>query len=156
MSETTKVQTLDELADLLARLRVAGGDKRPVIVHCHGVFDLLHIGHIRYLQKARELGDVLVVTVTPDQYVNKGPHRPAFDEKHRLDSLAALDCVDYVAVNQWPIAAEALRLLKPDIYAKGAEFLERKTPNCSPKRPWCRSWAVVSNSLTKCGRVRLI
>lgn len=128
MPEIPKVKSIDELADLLTSLRSAGGDKPPVVVQCHGVFDLLHIGHIRYLQKARELGDLLVVTVTPDRFVNKGPHRPAFNEKHRVDSLAALDCVDYVAVNQWPIATEALRLLKPDIYAKGAEFRDHKTP----------------------------
>jgi len=128
MSGIPKVKRLTELADLLANLRTAGGDKPPVVVHCHGVFDLLHIGHIRYLQKARELGDLLVVTATPDRYVNKGPHRPAFNEKHRMDSLAALDCVDYVAVNEWPIASETLRLLKPDIYAKGAEFRDHKTP----------------------------
>jgi rfaE bifunctional protein nucleotidyltransferase chain/domain len=128
MSDNPKVKSLNELADLLADLRAAGGDTPPVVVHCHGVFDLLHIGHIRYLQKARELGDVLVVTATPDRYVNKGPHRPAFNVKHRLDALAALDCVDYVAVNEWPIASEALRLLKPDIYAKGAEFRDDKTP----------------------------
>jgi len=128
MPDTSKVKTLDELADLLAERREAASGKPPVVVHCHGVFDLLHIGHIRYLQKARELGDLLVVTATPDRYVNKGPHRPAFTEKHRLDSLAALDCVDYVALNAWPIAAEALRLLKPDVYAKGAEFRDQKTP----------------------------
>ncbi|MDP6721569.1 MAG: adenylyltransferase/cytidyltransferase family protein, partial [Pirellulaceae bacterium] len=119
---------MNELADLLAELRTTDGDKPPVVVHCHGVFDLLHIGHIRYLQKARELGDLLIVTATPDRHVNKGPHRPAFNEKHRLDSLAALDCVDYVAVNEWPTAAETLRLLKPDIYAKGAEFRDHGTP----------------------------
>ncbi len=128
MPENSKVKTLSELAELLAARREVPGEQRPVVVQCHGVFDLLHIGHIRYLQKARELGDLLVVTATPDRFVNKGPHRPAFNEKHRLDSLAALDCVDYVAVNEWPIAAEALRLLKPDIYAKGAEFRDHKTP----------------------------
>ncbi|MDP6466994.1 MAG: PfkB family carbohydrate kinase [Pirellulaceae bacterium] len=128
MPGISKVKSLNELADLLAELRTTDGDKPPVVVHCHGVFDLLHIGHIRYLQKARELGDLLIVTATPDRHVNKGPHRPAFNEKHRLDSLAALDCVDYVAVNEWPTAAETLRLLKPDIYAKGAEFRDHGTP----------------------------
>ncbi len=128
MSETSKVKTIGELAALLDAARAANRDARPIVVHCHGVFDLLHIGHIRYLQKARELGDLLVVTATPDRYVNKGPHRPAFNEKHRVDSLAALDCVDYVAVNEWPIAAEAIRLLRPEVYVKGAEFRDHKTP----------------------------
>lgn len=98
------------------------------IVHCHGVFDLLHIGHIRYLQAAKQLGDVLVVTVTPDQFVNKGPHRPVFEEKLRAQALAALDCVDSVSINRWPTATEAIRELRPHVYVKGAEFRDRKTP----------------------------
>ncbi len=123
-----KITSLNELADRLEEWRQAAGDRRPTLVHCHGVFDLLHIGHIRYLQKARELGDMLVVTVTPDRFVNKGPQRPAFHERLRVDALAALDCVDYVAVNEWPAASQTIALLKPDVYAKGAEFRDRKTP----------------------------
>ena len=99
-----------------------------VVVHCHGVFDLLHIGHIRYLQAARQLGDVLVVTVTADQFVNKGPHRPVFEERLRAQALAALDCVDHVSISRCPTATEALRQLRPDVYVKGAEFRDHKTP----------------------------
>jgi len=114
-------------ADLVRRVeswREAG----QKVVHCHGVFDLLHIGHIRYLQRASELGDVLAVTVTPDSFVNKGPHRPAFLQQHRLEAVAALDCVDAVACNRWPTACEAIRALRPAVYAKGAEFRHHKTP----------------------------
>ena len=125
MARSPKVKSFPELIELVAELR-AGPPRR--IVYCHGVFDLLHIGHIRYLQKARELGDVLIVTLTRDEFVNKGPHRPAFSDQLRLDALAALDCVDYVAINEWPTATPALRHLRPDIYAKGAEFRDRKTP----------------------------
>jgi len=109
---------LDQLAREVRRLRAEG----KTIVHCHGVFDLLHIGHIRYLRAAKEYGDVLVVTVTPDEYVDKGPGRPAFNQDLRTEGLAALDCVDYVAVNRWPTAEETLRLLRPNYYAKGSEF----------------------------------
>jgi len=119
-----KIHTLDDLAGHLPALRAAG----KKVVHCHGVFDLLHIGHIRYLQRASQLGDVLVVTVTPDKYVNKGPHRPAFAEQLRMDAVAALECVDYLALNQWPTAIEALGMLRPDVYVKGAEFRDHKTP----------------------------
>lgn len=90
--------------------------------------DLLHIGHIRYLEKAKRLGDILVVTVTPDCYVNKGPHRPAFPDLLRAEAIAALDAVDYVAINEWPTAVETLDLLRPDVYAKGAEFRQNRTP----------------------------
>lgn len=119
-----KIVTLEELSNLL------GDDRRQdrVVVQCHGVFDLLHIGHIRYLQSARKLGDILVVTVTADQFVNKGPHRPVFEERLRAQALAALDCVDYVCISRQPTATAAMRQLRPDVYVKGAEFRDQKTP----------------------------
>ena len=113
-----KIKTLDELATLLSTHRAQG----KKIVHCHGVFDLLHIGHIRYFEQARSMGDVLVVTVTPDCHVDKGPHRPAFTETLRAEAVASLNCVDLVAINRWPTAEETLRLLRPDVYVKGSEF----------------------------------
>jgi bifunctional ADP-heptose synthase (sugar kinase/adenylyltransferase) len=68
------------------------------------------------------MGDVLVVTVTPDEYVDKGPERPVFGQNLRAESVAALACVDYVAINRWPTAEETLRLLRPTYYVKGQEF----------------------------------
>ena len=124
MLRNDKMKSIAELASVLVSLR-ADGER---IIHCHGVFDLLHIGHFRYLQKAANLGDVLVVTVTPDLHVNKGHSRPAFSEHLRAEALSALDCVDYVAVNEWQTAETTIRLLKPDVYAKGAEYRERRTP----------------------------
>jgi rfaE bifunctional protein nucleotidyltransferase chain/domain len=110
-----KIKRLDDLAVTLAALRDAGRK----IVHCHGVFDLLHIGHIKHLEAARRLGDVLVVTVTPDRYVNKGPHRPAFPERLRAEALASLACVDFVAINEWPTAVETIHRLRPHFFVKG-------------------------------------
>lgn len=118
----TKVVPLAELPARLASLR---SGKRVVL--CHGVFDLLHVGHVRHLEAARRLGDLLVVTVTPDQYVHKGPDRPAFADRLRAEMLAALDCVDLVAINRWPTAVETIRLVQPDLYAKGSEY--RDTPD---------------------------
>ncbi len=112
---SSKIKRVDELAGTLATLR-SGGRK---IVHCHGVFDLLHIGHIKHLEAARKLGDVLVVTLTPDRFVNKGPHRPAFPERLRAEALASLVCVDFVAINEWPTAVETIQRLKPNLYVKG-------------------------------------
>lgn len=117
-----KVRDLNQLAADLAELRSQG----KKIVHCHGVFDLLHLGHIRHLESARKNGDVLVVTLTPDQWVNKGPHRPAFPHDYRAEALASLQCVDFVALNQWPTATETIRLLRPHFFAKGGEFRDRK------------------------------
>jgi rfaE bifunctional protein nucleotidyltransferase chain/domain len=100
--------------------------KSKIVVLCHGVFDLLHIGHIKYFKEAKSMGDILVVTITPDRYVNKGPGRPAFNEKHRAEAIAALDIVDYVAINEWPTAIETIKLLKPDIYVKGPDYKDYK------------------------------
>ena len=113
-----KVIDLDELALKLNELRARG--KR--IIHCHGCFDLMHPGHIKYFQAAKKMGDVLVVTVTPDRYVDKGPGRPVFSETLRTESIAALECVNYVSINKWPTAEKTLRLIQPDYYVKGQEF----------------------------------
>jgi rfaE bifunctional protein nucleotidyltransferase chain/domain len=118
-----KILSIDELGSQLAELKKQG--KR--IVLCHGVFDLLHIGHIRYFRQAAKMGDVLVVTVTPDEFVDKGPDRPAFTAALRVEAIASLDAVNFVAVNKWPTAEETLRLLRPDYYVKGAEFKEIDT-----------------------------
>lgn len=113
-----KIFPLEKLVIEIQQLKDVG----EKIVHCHGVFDLLHIGHIRHFHQAKKNGDILVVTITPDRFVDKGDHRPAFPENLRAEALASLDIVDYVAINNWPTAENTLRLLKPDIYAKGAEF----------------------------------
>lgn len=113
-----KAFSLEELAARLSDCRQRG----QKVALCHGVFDLLHVGHLRHFRQARDLADLLVVTVTPDRFVNKGPGRPVFGEDLRLESLSELECVDYVAVNEWPTAIETIRLLKPDFYVKGAEY----------------------------------
>ena len=121
---TGKVIGLEQAAELVAAHRAAG----QRVVQAHGVFDLLHIGHMRFLMGARRLGDVLVVTITPDRFVNKGPHRPAFTEALRAEALASLAYVDYVVVNAWPTAVEAIALLRPDLFAKGSEYQDNRTP----------------------------
>ncbi len=120
-----KILTIEELSKKLQNLKPEG----KKIVLCHGCFDLMHPGHIKYFQAAKKMGDILIVTVTPDVYVGKGPNRPVFNQYLRSESIAALECVDYVAINNWPTAEETLRLLRPDIYVKGQEFenLDDKT-----------------------------
>lgn len=117
-----KVKTLDELSEKIQKLKKEG--KR--IVHCHGVFDLLHPGHIRYFHAAKREGDILIVTLTQDKYVGKGPGRPVFNQQLRLESIAALECVDYVAINEWPTAVETIQKIKPDVYVKGKEYEKRE------------------------------
>jgi len=115
-----KIKTIESLTKIVKTER----EKNQKVVHCHGVFDLLHIGHIRYFEQAKQMGDLLVVTVTADTFVDKGPHRPAFSQDLRAEAVASLKCVDYVAVNPWMTAEKTLRLIKPDVYVKGAEFKE--------------------------------
>jgi rfaE bifunctional protein nucleotidyltransferase chain/domain len=110
--------SLDEIAALSQRLRAQG---RRVVL-CHGAFDLLHTGHIRYLQRARREGDILLVTLTADAYVNKGPGRPVFNQQLRAENLAALECVDYVAIHHAVAAVDALHKIQPNVYAKGSEY----------------------------------
>lgn len=117
-----KIQSLDALSEIITREQSNG--RR--VVHCHGVFDLLHLGHIRHFEQARTFGDVLVVTLTPDRYVNKGAHRPAFPERLRAETIAALSVVDYVAVNAWSTAVETLHRLRPDVYCKGSEYRQNQ------------------------------
>lgn len=116
--KSAKIVDLQELVEIVVRLK----KENKKIVLSHGVFDLIHIGHIRHFGAAKKLGDVLIATVTPDQYVNKGPGRPIFTEELRVQSIAALDAVDYVAINKWPTAVETVRLLKPDTYTKDVEY----------------------------------
>jgi len=112
---------INELAVKINSLKSKG----KKIVHCHGIFDILHIGHIRYLEKAKQMGDILVVTITPDRYVDKGIGRPVFNELLRSEMVASLHFVDYVAINHWQTAVETIRLLKPDFYIRGADFKNR-------------------------------
>ena len=113
-----KILPLSELAVRLETLKREG----KKIVLCHGCFDLMHPGHIKYFQASKAMGDILVVTITPDIFVDKGPGRPVFSQDLRAESIAALECVDFVAINEWPTAQETLRLLRPDVYVKGQEF----------------------------------
>jgi len=77
---------------------------------------------VRHFEQARKLGDMLVVTLTPDRFVNKGVGRPAFTESLRAEFLTSLGCVDFVAINRWPTAVETIRMLRPAVFAKGSEF----------------------------------
>jgi rfaE bifunctional protein kinase chain/domain/rfaE bifunctional protein nucleotidyltransferase chain/domain len=113
-----KIINVKEIADLSQQLRAEG----KCVVLCHGTFDLMHTGHIRYLQRAKQQGDALFVTVTADAFVRKGVGRPVFNESLRVESLAALACVDFVAINHAVSAVGALNAIRPSIYVKGSEY----------------------------------
>ena len=115
-----RVLTLDEAGAYAADLRATG--RR--IVFTNGVFDLLHPGHVRYLQAARNEGDVLIIGVNSDQSVrsNKGPSRPIVPESERAELLAALASVDAVVVFDDPTPADIIERLQPDVLVKGADW----------------------------------
>lgn len=113
-----KIKTVDEMAEIAKQLRQRG---RPVVL-AHGCFDLMHMGHVRHLEAARSEGQALFVTITTDHHVNKGPGRPVFPELFRAEMIAALECVDFVAVSQWPTAEGVLHLVRPDVYVKGSDY----------------------------------
>ena len=113
-----KILSLRDLSKKSAQLRKEGKH----IILCHGTFDLLHTGHIRYLKSAREKGDILFVTITADSFVNKGPGRPVFPQDLRAENLSSLTCVDFVSINNAPTAVNAISELKPHAYAKGSDY----------------------------------
>ncbi|MDP2924956.1 MAG: PfkB family carbohydrate kinase [Nanoarchaeota archaeon] len=118
-----KIKSIEELKEILDSYRFNG--KR--IVLCHGCFDLVHYGHILHFLNSKEQGDILVVTVTPDKFIQKGPGRPFFKEDIRIKHLANIECIDYVTLNKWDTAIETIKVLKPHIYSKGKEVLDNKT-----------------------------
>jgi rfaE bifunctional protein nucleotidyltransferase chain/domain len=126
----TKVLSHDEL--LAARQRAKSEGRR--VVQCHGCFDIVHPGHIRHLRQARSLGDLLLVTITGDAQMKKGVGRPLIPEELRADNLAALDCVDWVYVEQRPTAAELLDEVRPDVYVKGREYETNNDPRFKAER----------------------
>lgn len=115
-----KIRALPELASLAAAARAAGQS----VVLAHGVFDLIHMGHVRHLEEARRHGDLLIVSVTANAFVNKGPGRPVFTDTMRAEMLAALEYVDWVGINHAATAEPMIEAVKPDVYAKGPDYAE--------------------------------
>ena len=115
-----RVLSVRDLVDERERLRARG--KQVVLTNGH--FDLLHVGHLRYLQQARALGDVLVVGVNSDASTaaRKGPDRPIVPQDERAELLAALSCVDFVVVFDAVTAEDLVAAVRPDIYAKGGDY----------------------------------
>jgi len=114
----TKIKTWNELQKELTYLKKNG----KKIGLCHGVFDLLHPGHIKHFDVAKEKVDVLVVSLTADKFLNKGPGRPAFDQLTRAETLSHLNQVDYVVISPHETAIPIISLVKPNLYFKGTEY----------------------------------
>ena len=116
-----KLRGLEQLAESLSGKKV---------VLANGCFDILHVGHLRYLKGARSLGDVLVVAINSDQSVRaiKDPGRPILDEHERVALVSALECVDYVVLFDEPDVTRVLKTLRPAVHAKGTDYTEETVP----------------------------
>ena len=119
-----KIIERERLAQELRQVQARGGK----VVQCHGCFDIVHPGHVQYLQFARQLGDVLVVSLTGDAAIAKGADRPYIPQELRAENLAALEFVDWVVVDSRPTACELLEMLRPDVYVKGREYAGATDP----------------------------
>ena len=119
MTLEAKIKPLEELAEIRTGLQAA----KKRVVHCHGVFDLLYVGVIRHFQLAKELGDVLMVTLVADAQSPRGPGGLLFNEQLRAEAVAALGSVDYVAITASSSAVDAIQTLRPDVYVPWDEDL---------------------------------
>ncbi len=117
-----KIKRLRDLVRIVEKLKKEG----KKIVHCHGVFDLVHPGHIRHFNSAKSYGDILIVTLTADKFVRKGPGRPIFNQYLRAEVLASVEYIDYIAIVDSDSAIPAIKKLKPDFYIKGPDYKSRK------------------------------
>jgi rfaE bifunctional protein nucleotidyltransferase chain/domain len=117
-----KIYNIDQLKLKISQLK----KERKKIVHCHGVFDLLHVGHVKHFETAKSLGDYLVVTLTSDKYVNKGPSRPIFNQDLRCEFISALSCVDAVCISDYQTSETVIKIIKPNFYFKGPDYKVNK------------------------------
>ena len=126
ITEPIKLKTQAELRVLISRAQAQG----RTVVFANGCFDLIHVGHIRYLRAARALGDLLVVGINSDAAVRalKGPGRPLMNEEERAEIISALQCVDYVTIFSEPTADPILAALRPNIHAKGTDYTAETVP----------------------------
>jgi len=124
----------EELVNQVTAARKAGAR----IVLANGCFDVLHVGHVRYLAGARELGDILIVGINSDEQVaiQKGPGRPVLPAMERAEIVAALESVTYVTIFEEPTVEQLLLTLKPDVHAKGTDY----TTDSVPERDVVRSY----------------
>jgi D-glycero-beta-D-manno-heptose 1-phosphate adenylyltransferase len=122
----TKIVSANDLRAVLEKAKAAG--KR--VVFANGCFDTLHVGHVRYLRGAKEMGELLIVGVNADESVRrlKGPGRPILDEHARAQLVAALRCVDYVVLFPEANVERLLEELRPDVHAKGTDYTAESVP----------------------------
>jgi rfaE bifunctional protein kinase chain/domain/rfaE bifunctional protein nucleotidyltransferase chain/domain len=116
-----KIIDINNISSLLKKKRYGKS-----VVHCHGVFDFFHFGHLKYLKSAKKFGQILVVSVTSDNFVNKGSNRPFYKAQQRLEMLSSIDIVDYVVLSNHHNAEKIIEKIRPDFYVKGPDYNNAK------------------------------
>ncbi|HKQ54061.1 MAG TPA: adenylyltransferase/cytidyltransferase family protein [Pyrinomonadaceae bacterium] len=131
---------------LIARVAIARKHGARVVL-ANGCFDILHVGHVRYLEGAKALGDLLVVAVNTDAQVRaqKGEGRPLVPERERAEVVAGLRAVDYVTIFQEPTVEQLLLAIRPDIHAKGTDYTEETVPERDVVRSYGGRVAIVGD-----------
>ena len=121
MNNKKKIFTLNKLKRTIANARI-----NKKIGLCHGVFDLLHLGHIKHFEEAKKNCDILIVSVTQNKFIKKGPGRPAFNEIQRMEALSSLEFIDYVTLSNQESSIDIINEIKPNIYFKGPDYKNTK------------------------------
>ena len=133
-----------ELNDLLKKIQLFRKlNPKKKVVLCHGIFDILHIGHLRYFKEAKKIGDFVVASVTADKHVIKGLNRPYFNDNYRSEFLNSIEEVNAVYIDNSPSALNIINKLKPDYYLKGDEYSNLKSD--LTKKIYLEKKAVIQN-----------
>ena len=123
MNLKKKIIDFDQAGKFFNKIRL-----NKKIIHCHGVFDLVHPGHIRHLSYCKSKADVLIVSITPDKFIKKGVYRPLVPEKIRANNLSVLELVDYVVIDKFKHPYNIIKKIKPHYFAKGNEYFNSPNP----------------------------
>jgi rfaE bifunctional protein kinase chain/domain/rfaE bifunctional protein nucleotidyltransferase chain/domain len=140
IDHTNKIKHLSQISRIVKDLKKEG----KIIVQCHGVFDLIHPGHIRHFASAKKHGDILIVSITADAYVRKGPGRPIFSQQLRAEVLAAMTDIDFVTIVESENAIQAIKTIRPNIYIKGPDYKNRPEKSVVPRKLGVEEEAVKS------------
>ncbi|MDC1076103.1 PfkB family carbohydrate kinase [Litorivicinus sp.] len=135
MLDSHKIKSLEEVKAIVGEY-----PREQTVALCHGVFDIVHPGHIRHFKHVSEMADILIVSLTRDQYINKGPVQPYLPDELRAFNLAALEYVDYVVIDDNPEPLRNIEKLRPDFYAKGYEYAAGENPKTEKERKALESY----------------
>ncbi|MDB4821390.1 adenylyltransferase/cytidyltransferase family protein, partial [Candidatus Pelagibacter sp.] len=110
-----------ELSEVQKKIQNLKKNKKKIVL-CHGVFDLVHLGHLEHFKTAKRFGDYLVVSLTKDKFIQKGPGRPIFNEQQRMEYLRHIKVIDQVVISKTESSIDTINLIKPNFYVKGPDY----------------------------------